>query len=177
MNASFFLAWTVTSLVFLVPAAIAQVLLVEGGKDAQVTEATGIAGAERAREALVFSLGLAVLAWLGSLVVGPAIAAVFGSDYDRLARLLPSLMLAGIPWALTSIRLSEARIRKDQAATVAITVTLGVTILVPTVLFVPSGGTTAAATAFVVGNFAGAIVAAVMHERWRRSTRAPLAVT
>jgi O-antigen/teichoic acid export membrane protein len=177
INASFFLAWTVTSMVFLVPAAIAQVLLVEGGKDAQITETSGVPGAEREREALVFSVGLAILAWLGSLVVGPVIAAVFGSDYDRLAKLLPTLMLAGIPWALASVRLSEARIRKDQAATVAITATLGITILVPTILFVPTGGTTAAATAFVVGNFAGAIVAAVMHERWKRSSRTPSLVT
>ena len=173
VNASFFLAWTVTSLVFLLPAAISQVLLVEGGKDAQLTEASGVPGSEREREALVFSVGLAVLAWLGSLVVGPAIAAVFGPDYDQLARLLPALTLAGIPWALASVRLSEARIRKDQAATVAITGTLGVTILVPTILFVPSGGTAAATTAFVAGNFAGAVVATLMHERWKRSSRTP----
>ncbi|WP_421121052.1 lipopolysaccharide biosynthesis protein [Aquihabitans daechungensis] len=177
INASFFLAWTVTSIVFLLPAAIAQVLLVEGGKDAQVTEATSTAGSERAREALVFSVGLATLAWIGSLVVGPAIAAVFGSEYDRLARLLPGLMLAGIPWGLTSIRLSEARIRKDQAATVAITATLGITILVPTLLWVPSGGASAAAVTFVAGNIAGAIVAMAMHERWRRSSRMSLVVT
>lgn len=177
VNASFFLAWTVTSMVFLVPAAIAQVLLVEDGKEAQATEAPGPAGSDRARDAMAFSLGLAVLAWLGSLVAGPALAAVFGSDYDRIARLLPALMFAGIPWAVTSIRLSEARIRKDQAATVAITLTLGLTILVPTVLFVPSGGTSAATTAFVLGNLAGALVATVMHERWRRSARRLLAVS
>jgi len=177
INASFFLAWTVTSIVFLLPAAIAQVLLVEGGKDAQVTEAMSTAGSARAREAMVFSIGLAALAWAGSLVVGPSIAAVFGSEYDRLARLLPALMLAGIPWGVTSIRLSEARIRKDQAATVAITATLGITILVPTVLWVPSGGASAATITFVLGNIAGAIVAVVMHERWRRSSRMSLIVT
>jgi O-antigen/teichoic acid export membrane protein len=177
INASFFLAWTVTSIVFLLPAGIAQVLLVEGGRDAQATDGDGAGAAEREREALVASVGLATVAWAGSLVAGPAIAAVFGSEYDRLARLLPSLMLAGIPWALTSVRLSEARIRKDHVATVAITITLGVTILVPTLLFVPSGGTTAATAAFVVGNFAGAVVAAAMHERWRRSSRPSLLVS
>ena len=175
INASFFLAWTVTGLVFLVPAAIAQVLLVEGGKDAQVAEATGAVGQERAREALVFSLGLATVAWLVSLVLGPLVAAIFGSDYDRLARLLPTLMFAGIPWAITSIRLSEARIRKDQAATVAITLTLGIAILVPTLVFVPHGGTRAATTAFILGNLAGAVVAMAMHERWRRSGQHSLA--
>ncbi|MCU1370920.1 MAG: putative polysaccharide biosynthesis protein [Ilumatobacteraceae bacterium] len=177
INASFFLAWTVTSLVFLVPAAIAQVLLVEDGKDAQADAGARapVHGSERAHDALVFSLALASVAWVGSLVAGPAMVAIFGSDYDRIARLLPALMLAGIPWAVTSIRLSEARIRKDQPATVAITVTLGVTILVPTLLLVPSGGTTAATTAFLVGNVAGAAVATFMHERWRRSVRSAVA--
>lgn len=177
VNASFFLAWTVTSLVFLVPAAIAQVLLVEDGKDAQDQSIDLAGGTDRARDALLFSLVLATVAWLGSLVVAPAIAAVFGSDYDLIARVLPVLMFAGIPWAVTSIRLSEARIRKDQFATVAITITLGVTILLPTLLFVPSGGTTAATTAFVLGNIAGSVVATVVHERWRRSSRRPLAVS
>jgi O-antigen/teichoic acid export membrane protein len=174
INASFFLAWTVTSMVFLVPAAIAQVLLVEDGKDAQATEVEATASTDRARDALAFSLGLATVAWLGSLVAGPALAAVFGSDYDRIARLLPALMLAGIPWAITSIRLTEARTRKDQPATVAITVTLGLAILIPVLVFVPDGGTTAATTAFLVGNVAGAVVATVMHERWRRSVRHPV---
>ncbi len=177
INASFFLAWTITGLVFLLPAAVAQVLLVEGGKDAQAAATTGTGSAERARDALVFSVGLAALAWVGSIVVAPAIAAVFGSDYDRLAGLLPALMLAGIPWGLTSVRLAEARIRKDQVATVAITVTLGGTILVPTLVFVPSGGASVATAVFVLGNFAGAIVAAVMHERGRRAARMSLVVT
>lgn len=171
VNASFFLAWTVTSLVFLVPAVIAQILLVEGGKDAQSAEAPSAPAAEREREALVFSIGLAVVAFLGSLVVGPVVAAVFGSGYDRLSRLLPTLMFAGIPWALASVRLSEARIRKDQFATVAISGTLGLAIVIPAILFVPSGGTAAATTAFVVGNFAGAVVATLTHERWKRSVR------
>lgn len=170
VNASFFLAWTVTGLVFLVPAAIAQVLLVEGGKDADGTAVEAAAADHRAREALVFSVGLAVLAWVASLAIGPLIAAIFGSAYDRLAHLLPALMVAGIPWAVTSIRLSEARIRRDQAATVAITLTLGVCILLPTLLFVPDGGTTAATRAWVLGNLAGAVVAMVMH---RRATRRP----
>ena len=170
INASFFLAWTITGLVFLVPAAIAQVLLVEGGKDADDTDVGAAAGTARAREALGFSLGLAIAAWLGSLVAGPVLATVFGPGYLRLSRLLPSLMVAGIPWAITSIRLSEARIRKDQVATVAITVVLGVGILLPTLLLVPDGGVHAATRAWILGNVAGAVVAMAMHERYRRSS-------
>lgn len=167
INASFFLAWTMTGLVFLVPAAIAQVLLVEGSRDADAPEGPTTESVGRVKEALIFSLALATLAWLASLVVGQVVASVFGDAYDRLAHLLPTLMLAGIPWALTSVRLSEARIRRDQVATVAITVTLGLGILVPAFVLVPSHGTGAATSAWLFGNVAAALVAAVVHRRAR----------
>jgi O-antigen/teichoic acid export membrane protein len=180
VNASFFLAWTVTGLVLLLPGAVAQVLLVEGSKDA-VAAASGTGSPDpgdttssRATEALAFSLGLATLAWVGSLVAGPVAAAIFGDEYDRLARLLPSLMLAGIPWAITSVRLSEARIRRDQRATVAITATLGLGIVVPSLLLVPDGGTTAATRAWLIGNLAAAVVATVTHRRATRPVAAAL---
>ena len=172
INANFFLAWTVTGLVFLIPGAISQVLLVEGSKDADDPGASAHHAEHRARDALAFSLGLAGLAWLGSLVVGHGAAAVLGDDYDQLARLLPGLMLAGIPWAVTSVRLAEARIRRDQLATVAITVTLGLGILVPTLLFVPSVGTVAATRSWLFGNLAGAVVAMATHHRARRRAAA-----
>lgn len=168
INASFFLAWTLTSLVLLVPGAISQVLLVEGSKDA----AGGNDASHRAREALGFSLGVAALAWLGSLVAGPLVAAIFGSGYDRLARLLPALMAAGIPWAITSVRLSEARIRRDQPATIAITATLGLGIVLPALLTVPDGGTGAAVRAWLLGNVAAAVVATATHHRSRRRVAA-----
>ena len=195
LNANFFLAWTFTGLVFLVPGAIAQVLLVEGSKDANRAAARSAAAdgldpdlslvlgsetgddhghepaANRAREALVFSLGLATLAWLGALVAGRAIPALLGDDYRATAHLLPKLMAAGIPWAITSVRLSEARIRRDQLATVAITATLGLGILVPAVLWVPHAGTSAATQAWLLGNVAAAIVSVVVHQRARRVPR------
>lgn len=162
VNANFFLAWTVTGLVFLVPGAIAQVLLVEGAKEGAAT---------RSREALAFSLALASVAWLASLAAGPVVAAVLGDDYGRTARLLPSLMVAGIPWAITSVRLSEARIRRDQLATVAITASLGLGILVPAIAFVPSAGTIAATRAWVGGNVTAALVAVAVHQRARHVPR------
>lgn len=162
VNANFFLAWTVTGLVFLVPGAIAQVLLVEGAKEG---------AAARSREALAFSLALASVAWLASLAAGPVVTTVLGDDYGRTARLLPSLMVAGIPWAITSVRLSEARIRRDQLATVAITAALGLGILVPALAFVPSAGTIAATRAWVGGNVIAALVAVAVHQRARHVPR------
>lgn len=131
--ANFFLAWTVTGLVFLVPGAIAQVLLVEGAKDAS-GHADHEPRSDRAREALAFSLGLAVLALVGAIVAGRLMVVLFGEGYRSAGQTLPLLMAAGIPWSIAAVRLSEARIRRDQLATVAITMTLGLGILVPTVL-------------------------------------------
>lgn len=165
LNASFFLAWTVTGLVLLLPGAVSQVLLVEGSRGGGPDAHDQHHRDTRAREALGFSLGLATMAWLGSLVAGPVLVAIFGSDYDRLGRFLPMLMFAGIPWAITSVRLAEARIRRDQVATVAITATLGLGIVVPALVLVPDGGTSAAITAWLVGNVAAAVVAVVVHRR------------
>ncbi len=112
VNASFFLAWMVTSIVLLVPGAIAQVLLVEGSRDAHHGRSAAD-GHDRAREALVISLAIAALALVGSVAAGPIAVVIFGDEYRRLADLLPALMAAGIPWAVTAVRLSEARIRRD----------------------------------------------------------------
>jgi O-antigen/teichoic acid export membrane protein len=171
--ANFFLAWTVTGLVFLVPGAIAQVLLVEGSKDADDTATATVGSAThepvagRVREALLFSMTLAIAGWLGSLVAGQVVTSTFGDAYGKTADLLPRLMFAGIPWAITSVRLSEARIRRDQLATVAITITLGLGILVPALLWVPSAGTEGAVRAWLLGNIAAAIVAVVVQQRKR----------
>jgi O-antigen/teichoic acid export membrane protein len=162
VNASFFLAWTVTGMIFLVPAATAQVLLVEGSH-----EGAEHGAATRSRDALRFALGLAIAAFLGALAVGQVVTVAFGDEYEPLARYLPSLMVAAIPWAYTSVRLSEARLRRDQVTTMAITATLGVTVLVPALTLVPDRGASAAVAAWVGGNVAAALVAGAAHLRGR----------
>ncbi|HEY4377459.1 MAG TPA: hypothetical protein VGM93_09880, partial [Acidimicrobiales bacterium] len=169
--ANFFLAWTVTGVVFLLPAGISQVLLVEGAKAPEGDES-----AHKTRQAMVFALGLAVLAWLGSLLVSVVVVAAFGPAYRSTGRILPSLTVAGIPWAIAAIRLSEARIRHDQVATVAITVALGVGILGPAFLWVPHQHVVGATRAWIVGNFAAALVALVARRRGDRRPPAPAAL-
>ena len=171
--AGFFLAWTMTGMVFLVPGAISQILLVEGAKDADAasdetateTSLVGVGISTHERQALGFSLGVAVLAWVGSLAGGQVLTWIFGEDYGVLARTLPALVVAGIPWAFTSVRLSEARLRRDQPATIAITVTLGLAILVPALLWVPEWGVAGATRAWILGNVVAALVAEVFHRR------------
>jgi O-antigen/teichoic acid export membrane protein len=169
-NANFFLAWTFTGVVLLLPAAISQILLLEGSKD--VAAASGEHHEPepgRVREALLFSLGIAVVAWLGALVVGPLLSWTFGDDFDEMAHTLSLLTAAGIPWAFTAVRLSEARIRRDQLATVLITVVLGAGILVPALFWVPADGVDGASRAWILGNVLAAVVAVGMHQRRRRA--------
>lgn len=165
VNASFFLAWTVTGMVMLAPAAISQVLLVEGSHDPASGAGDEAEASRRSRDALRFALGLAVVAFLGGLAGGQLAAVAFGDGYDRLALFLPGLLVAGIPWAYTSVQLSEARLRRDQRTTIAITATLGLVVLVPALLLVPSRGAGAAIGAWVAGNVAAAVVAALAAHR------------
>ncbi|HRW37078.1 MAG: hypothetical protein KDB04_17920 [Acidimicrobiales bacterium] len=167
-NASFFLAWMVTGVVLLVPGAIAQVLLVEGSKASAGAAAGDRHRRDPATEAMAISLGLTGAALVGSIVAAPLAVAVLGEDYRQLSSLLPALTAAGIPWAVTSVRLSEARIRGDHVATVAMTATLGLGIVVPALLTVPDGGTAAAVRAWLGGNLAAAVVAQATHRRHAR---------
>ena len=83
--------------------------------------------------------------------------------------MLPALVAAAIPWAVTSVYLTEARVRHRSAATVLITVVLSLAILVPALVLVPEDGIDGAATAFLVGNIVAAIVALGTHLQIRRT--------
>lgn len=171
---AYFLAWVATALVMLAPAAIAQVLLVEGAKDADAPELERVDGIDpvRSREAFGISIGLAGLAFAGSLVVAAgADRWVDPGVLADAAATLPKLMVAGLPWAIASVRLSEARIRRDQLATVAITAMLGLGIVVPALWWVPADGVDGAVRAWWVGNGGAALVAVGMHQRRRRVPR------
>ncbi|MEZ5183471.1 MAG: hypothetical protein R2702_16590 [Acidimicrobiales bacterium] len=176
INASFFLAWTVAGLVLLVPGAIAQVLLVEGSKD---EGADG--GPAHRRDPARPRRWRCRSGWRSSpssaLAVGPVAVAIFGDDYRRLASLLPALTAAGIPGRSPPCACPSAD-RRDHVATVAMTATLGIGIVVPALLTVPDGGTSAAVRAWLGGNLAAAVVAqATHHRRARRGGRAGLTIT
>ena len=68
------------------------------------------------------------------------ITAAYGEAYHDAARILPAMMLAGIPWAMTSLYLTEVRVMHRHVATVVITVTLTLAIIVPALILVPGQG-------------------------------------
>ena len=147
-NAAFYIAWSVMSVALLVPTAVGQVLLVEGDHDAPL--------ADQLRVARIATLAvMAAGAVVGTMLAAP-LARIYGSGYDGAARLLPPLLVAAVPWTVTTLCLAEARVRHDPHATVSITAALSGAVLVSTVVGTKLDGTTG--TAF--GVLAGHVVAA-----------------
>lgn len=153
--AAWYVAFSITSVIFLVPHTLGQVLLVEGGKDGAVL-------ARQVRLALGLALGfmavVAVAARFGSQIV----TLLYGEDYGDAADILPTLVLAGVGWAVTSISLTKARVEEHMRSIVVIAVTLAVAILGPALVLVQADGIEGAARAWLIGNAVAAVVAVVV---------------
>jgi O-antigen/teichoic acid export membrane protein len=155
-NASFYVAWGVAALACYVPYAIGQALLSEGGRD-------GAHLRSQVRLAVVVAGGLMVVGAAAAGIGRDLIVTLYGDDYRDAADVLPALVLAAVPWAVTSVYLTEARVRHRSGATVLITAVLSIAILVPALILVPRDGIDGAATAFLLGNVVAAIVALGAH--------------
>jgi O-antigen/teichoic acid export membrane protein len=169
-NASFYVAWGVAAVAAYVPTAIGQALLAEGGRDGAHLRA-------QVRLAIVVAGGLMVIGALLATLARDLIVTLYGQDYQEAADILPALVVATIPWAVTSVYLTEARVRHRSAATVIITLTLSLAILVPALILVPDDGIEGAATAYLLGNIVAAIVALGSHLQIRRIADAPIPLT
>lgn len=167
-NSSFYVAWGIVAIAFYVPSAIGQALLAEGGKE-------GAAVRQQVRLAMALAVVLmgagAAVTFLGKGVV----VAAYGEDYRDAARILPAMMLAGIPWAVSSLYLTEARVLHRHVSTVVITATLTAAIIVPALILVPGTGKghglDGASTAWLAGNVVAATVAAAVTYVGRRRDR------
>ena len=160
-NASFYVAWGVAALACYVPTAIGQALLAEGGRD-------GAHLRSQVRLAIVVAGGLMVVGAAVATVGRDLIVSLYGSQYQDAADLLPRLVAAAVPWAVTSVYLTEARVRHRSGATVLITAVLSAAILGPALVLVPRDGIDGAASAFLAGNVVAAVVAVGVHLEGRR---------
>lgn len=164
-NANFYVAWAIVAVVLLVPATLGQVLLVEAGRH-------GASGAGQLGRVAGAAVALMVIALLAATVLQGLVPAVYGSEYGPAGRLLPLLMAAGIPWALTSVTLADARARRDSVATLSITLALTVAVLLPAAFLVPRHGIDGAVGPWLGGNVAAAAIALfVLHRRLKRVPR------
>jgi hypothetical protein len=150
-NASFFLAWSAATAAVLVPATVAQIVLVEGARRPDERR--------RAPEAFVLSIGISAALWLAAVVLEPAVVATVGERFESAARLLPTLLAGCIPAAITSVRVSEARLDHDQPVVVALTVVSAASILGLAWTWLPEDGIAGAGRAWLVGNLVGAVLA------------------
>jgi O-antigen/teichoic acid export membrane protein len=154
-NGSFYVAWGIVAIAFYVPSAIGQALLAEGGK-----------GGAHVRTQMRLAMALAItLMAIGTVVtfLGKGlVVTAFDESYREAAHILPAMMLAGIPWAITSLLLTEARVLHRNVATVVITVTLTLSIIVPALILVPEDGLDGASAAWLLGNVFAAAVALVV---------------
>lgn len=152
--ASFNVAWGIVAVAFYVPTALGQALLAEGGRD-------GAHLRSQVRLAMVLAVGLMVVGAVAVAVGRDVVTVIYGDGYADAARVLPAMVAAGIPWAITSLLLSEVRILHRHTATVAITLSLTVAIVVPALILVPDGGIDGASVSWFIGNLIAAGVAVV----------------
>lgn len=155
-NAAFYVAWGVVSTSCWVPYAIGQALLAEGGKEGHAIEG-------QVRMAMFIAVGIMAVAAIAALFGSGIITVVYGADYDDAARILPEMMLAGVPWAISSLYLTEARVLHRHVSTVLITAALTLAIIVPALWLVPRDGIVGAAHAWLFGNLVGMVVALAAH--------------
>jgi O-antigen/teichoic acid export membrane protein len=152
--ASFNVAWGIVAVAFYVPTAIGQALLAEGGKD-------GAHVHHQLRLAMILAESLMVAGTIVAFLGNDVITSVYGAEYKAAADILPAMVAAGIPWAVTSLYLSEVRILHRNVATVAITAALTIGIIGPALVLVPDQQLHGASKAWLAGNIAAAIVAVI----------------
>jgi len=153
VNAAFYLAWSITTMVFLVPQTIGQVVLSEASRHRESGERPFLLG-------LAVALPLMAVASLGAWLGAPLATTVFGADYGVTTEVLPVLCLAAVPWAITSICLSRVRVGGSWAATLVVTGGFALATLVPTAVLAHTSGVDGAAIGWLIGNVVAAAVAA-----------------
>ncbi|MGK0274754.1 MAG: O-antigen/teichoic acid export membrane protein [Ilumatobacter sp.] len=154
-NASFYLAWGIMSVVVISVQIIGQVLLVEGDRGRDLVG--------QARVALSVSLGVGVVSLAGVVILGSFIRGVYGTGYEDVPTLLVILVAGTVPYAVTVVGLSYARVKSDSRATIIITFAFAALVLVPALLLTDGHGAIGAAWAWLVGNCASALVVALSH--------------
>jgi len=159
---AFFVAWTIVTVVFLVPHTIGQTVLSEGSRAHVDVE-------HQAKLGLFVAGGFMIVMTAGAYAFGGfAVNLLFGNGYGLSLQILPRMVAASIPWALTAILLARARVYQEQVATVVITGSFAVATLVPVSLLTAAAGVPGAADAWLIGNLIAAFMAYGASVLWRR---------
>jgi O-antigen/teichoic acid export membrane protein len=159
--AAFFIAFSITTVVFVVPSTIVQVLLAEGGT-------RGADVFDQVRMARRLALMFATITTLASPIIAFLIPIAYGHRYLAAAKIVVPLIAMVLLWSLTAIYLTEARITEHSVGTLMITTVFALATLVPAIVLVDAFGLAGVVVTWIVGNVAATSVAVAVHARLRR---------
>jgi O-antigen/teichoic acid export membrane protein len=150
-NAAFYLAWQIMAVVFVIPVTVGHVVVVEASRR------DGHDSVGPFRKGLGLSVALTAAAAAASFVLAaPLTRLLFGEKYHTTATVLPLVLLAAVPWCVTSLSLARARADGSAVSTIAITSIYGVVVLVSAAVFTHNDPTQSA-VAWLVANAAAAV--------------------
>ncbi|MCB1261721.1 MAG: hypothetical protein KDB33_15235 [Acidimicrobiales bacterium] len=160
---AFYLAWTIITVVFLVPHVTSQTVLAEASRDRSSVNRQTLMG-------LAVAGGVTLVLAVGSFALsGFAVDKLYGPDYELTGQIMPRMVAAAVPWAVTAMLLARVRVLLLSTATVIITGAFAVLTLLPAAIMVARSGVEGAANAWFLGNLAAAAVAVATTFATRRS--------
>jgi O-antigen/teichoic acid export membrane protein len=170
-NAFFYVAWTITTVVFLVLQGVGQALLVEGHRTGHLAAQT--------RTALRMGLALGVVLFAVCLVASRLVPTLYGPSYSESANLMVILSSAVLPWSVFTVVLAATRVHHSQRQNVVLSVLFAVSILVPAAFWIIHFGISGAAWAWLGGNVISGLAALLVLRQLRGQPEAdtPAGVT
>ncbi len=116
MNAYFFIAWSIASFLWLIPTSISNSLFAEGSYDEKSLKENS---QKSLKLMILLLLPLILLIW----ITADKFLLLFGQDYsDNGALLLRIIMLSSIPYGINYFYISIARVSKNSANIIKITI-------------------------------------------------------
>jgi O-antigen/teichoic acid export membrane protein len=161
-NASFYVAWTIAQVVFIIVQSFGQGLLVEGNRSGRLES--------QIRASLKFGLALAVVLALACAAGSKLIPTLYGSAYDPGARILPLLGVAAIPGAVFTTVLAATRVRHNHRRNLTLSLLFAVSVLAPAAILVHYFGILGAAEAWLIGNVITALASLVVLRHYGESS-------
>ncbi|MCB0993599.1 MAG: hypothetical protein KDB21_00810 [Acidimicrobiales bacterium] len=168
-NAVFYVVWGIGANLNLIPHVIGQALLAEGGKSERTI-------ASQTKVALALAAGLMIAGAAVLVVARDLVASLYGDGYEQAGTLVAILVMASIPWAVTAIALTRARVEDRSVLSSIITVSYAAGTIGATIVATRARGIRGAADAWLWANVAVAVIAigalALMHREQRRAAAA-----
>ena len=169
-NASFYLAWQVMTVVFLVPVVIGHVIVVESaGRGPRAAHRNTLLGGGVAIAVTGSAALLSVP--LGRVATG----LLFSDAYRSAGTLLPPLIAAAVPWSITAVVLASTRIEGRHTHNVVIALIFALSTMMIALATAPQNST-ATARGWLAGNVLAALLT-LASTAWfwsaRRSVRQP----